>query len=245
MAEYKVLPAGDTALVVEFGDSVDRRISMRVLALARSLNEIRLDGVVETVPTFRSLLVHYDPLVLATVTLVARIDELMQSLRITEDAGRRWRLPACYDARLAPDLDDVASRTGLSSAQVVERHSAVAYHVYMLGFLPGQAYMGDVPADLALPRRETPRLKIPAGSLAIATTMTCIFPLETPCGWHIIGRSPIPLWERRPGSGALLAPGDEVIFAPVSLREYEGLSAKVADGALEITPYDGSVEAAA
>lgn len=249
MHEYKILPAGDTALVVEFGEGIDRRLSRLVLALDLSLNEAKiqgkLDGVVETVPTFRSLMVYYDPLVLSAASLISCIDELVKGLRLTEQAGRRWRLPVCYDERLAPDLAEVATRTNLSSAQVIERHSAVTYHVYMLGFLPGQAYMGDVPSELNLPRRETPRLKIPAGSLAIAMTMTCIFPLESPCGWHLIGRSPIPLWDGRPGAGALLAPGDQVNLTPVSLREYESLLAKVADGTLEIAPHEGAKEVGA
>ncbi len=243
MPDYKVLPAGDTALVVEFGETVDRRLSTLVLALAQRLSEVRLEGIIETVPTFRSLMIHYDPLVLRAAALVARIDELMQSLQLSEERGRSWSLPACYDTDVAPDLDDVAARTGLSPAQVVERHSAVTYHVYMLGFLPGQAYMGDLPAELALARREKPRLKIPAGSLAIAATMTCIFPLETPCGWHLIGRSPVSLWQQR--GGALLAPGDKVVFNPISLREYESLLAKAAEGALDITPVDASIGAAA
>jgi len=243
--DYKVLPAGDTALVVEFGDRIDRRLSGWVLALDRRLNEARLDGVVETVPTFRSLMVHYDPLVLPAASLSARIGELARGLRTNEEPGRSWRLPVCYDRSLAPDLDDVAARTGLSPAQVIERHSAVAYHVYMLGFLPGQAYMGDVPPQLALPRRQSPRLKIPAGSLAITMTMTCIFPLETPCGWHLIGRSPVPLWEERLGPGALLAPGDQVAFAPVSVREYEDLLAKAADGTLRIRPSQATAVGAA
>jgi inhibitor of KinA len=244
-SHYRVLPAGDTALVVEFGDAIDRRLNMQVLALAKRLSEVQLDGVIETVPTFRSLMVHYDPLVLPTATLTTRIAELAPALETKEEIGRMWRLPACYDARLAPDLDDVAARTGLTPAQVVERHSAVTYHVYMLGFLPGQAYMGDLPAELALARRPTPRAKIPAGSLAITATMTCIFPLETPCGWHLIGRSPVPLWESGPTAGALLAAGDKVIFTPVSLREYERLAAKAAEGALTIVPSDGIVGVAA
>jgi inhibitor of KinA len=244
MPEFKVLPAGDTALVVEFGEDIDRRLSARVLALARCLNEVRLAGVTETVPTFRSLLVHFDPLVLPAASLTAHIAALMEGLQITEQASRLWRLPVCYDTAVAPDLCDVATRTGLSAAQVIERHSAVTYHVYMLGFLPGQAYMGDLPAELALRRRDTPREKIPAGSLAIATTMTCIFPLETPCGWHVIGRSPIPLWRRSPPS-ALLAPGDKVAFTPVSLSEYEVLLAQAAKGALDVMPSDAPLGAAA
>ena len=172
-------------------------------------------------------MVCYDPLVLPAAALVAHIDELMQGgLEGSEAFGRCWSLPVCYDSAFAPDLDHVAALTGLSAAQVIERHSALTYHVYMLGFLPGQAYMGDLPAELVLPRRETPRPKVPAGSLAIATTMTCIFPLETPCGWHLIGRSPVALWENAPSPRALLAPGDKVTFGPVSLREYEDSGAR-------------------
>ena len=108
---------------------------------------------------------------------------------------------------------------------MIERHSALSYHVYMLGFLPGQPYLGDVADELALPRRQSPRMKIPAGSVAIAMTMTCIFPAETPCGWHLIGRCPVPLWDlKRGASMPLLRPGDKVGFAPVSLREYEDLA---------------------
>jgi KipI family sensor histidine kinase inhibitor len=189
--------------------------------------------------------VHYDPLILPTASLAAHIADLMRGLQVSEQGGRLWRLPACYDPGLGLDLDDVAARTGLSPGQVIERHSAVTYHVYMLGFLPGQAYMGDVPAELALARRESPRLKIPAGSLAIASAMTCIFPMETPCGWHLIGRSPVALWEGGPRPRALLAPGDKVSFAPLSLREYERLLAKAADGTLKIFPLDEAIEAAA
>jgi inhibitor of KinA len=245
MFAYKVLPAGDTALVVEFGESVDQRLSARVLALARRLDEVCLDGLVETVPTFRSLMVHYDPLVLPVASLVACVERSMRSLRIAEDVGRQWRLPACYDPRVAPDLDHVALRTGLSPAQVIERHSSVPYHVYMLGFLPGQPYLGDLPAELALARRETPRARIPAGSLAIAGTMTCIFPLETPCGWHLVGRSPIALWQRGTVGGALLTPGDKVSLVPISLREYERLAAKAHAGTLRIEPEGIATEAAA
>jgi inhibitor of KinA len=243
MPAFKVLPAGDTALVVEFGETIDRQLSGQVLALARRLNEARWHGVIETVPTFRSLMVHYDPLLLPAAALAARIGELAQGLRLAEPAARRWHLPACYDPALAPDLDDVAARSGLTRAQVVERHSAVTYHVYMLGFLPGQAYMGDLPQELMLGRRDSPRPKIPAGSLAIATGITCIFPLETPCGWHLIGRSPVALWAQHPRPAALLAPGDQVVFAPVSLREYETLAAKAAAGRLVVAPTDPGLEA--
>jgi KipI family sensor histidine kinase inhibitor len=245
MPEYKVLPAGDTALVVEFGDRIDRALSAWVLALARRLDEARLAGIVETVPTFRSLMVHYEPLTLPAAELAAVLAELMRGLQASAPAGRHWRLPACYDPAIAPDLDYVAAQSGLSPGEVVERHSAGSYHVYMLGFLPGMAYLGDLPAALVLPRRATPRPRIAAGSLAIATTLTCVYPLETPCGWHLIGRSPAELWQTRPSLRALLAPGDQVSFAPVSLREYEALQAQAAAGVLRIEPDAAAVGVAA
>jgi inhibitor of KinA len=249
VTDYQLLPAGDTAVSVEFGDRIDRQLSGRVLALAQSLNDSKIDGVIECVPTFRSLLISYDPLRLPYAALAARIAALLQGLRADgggSATGRVWRLPACYHDSVAPDLAEVAARTKLTPAEVVERHSAVAYHVYMLGFLPGQPYMGDVPTELALPRRQSPRLKIPPGSIAIAMTMTCIFPEETPCGWHLIGRCPVPLWDLRHGASApLLRPGDQVSFEPVSLRDYEGLLAKAAAGRLTIAPIGGIRDAAA
>ncbi|HEY7301015.1 MAG TPA: 5-oxoprolinase subunit PxpB [Xanthobacteraceae bacterium] len=242
---YRLLAAGDTALVVEFGERIDRRLSTQVLALARQLDELRLPGLIETVPSFRSLMVHFDPLVLSVEALGARIHALIGAVRITETAGRQWCLPVCYDVSLAPDLEDVAARAGMSPDEVVERHSRVNYYVYMLGFLPGMAYLGDLPPELALPRRANPRLKIPAGSLAIANAMTSILPQETPCGWHVIGRSPVAFFDLDTTPQALLAPGDNVRFTPVSLSEFENLSAAPAAERLRIVLAQGPIGAAA
>jgi KipI family sensor histidine kinase inhibitor len=236
MLDFKVLAAGDTALVVDFGNRIDLHLSSKVLALADELRALQIAGIVEIVPTIRSLSVYYEPLVLAPATLEAHIAALVPTLRDGAHQGRTWRLPACYDVEVAPDLADVAARAGLTPAQVIERHSSVTYHVYMLGFLPGLAYLGDVPRELALPRRENPRPRIPAGSIGIASAMTCVYPKDTPCGWHLIARSPVALWDPRRPHGALLAPGDRVSFAPVSLRELEQLSQQAKDGSLVIEP---------
>ncbi|HUC48513.1 MAG TPA: 5-oxoprolinase subunit PxpB [Xanthobacteraceae bacterium] len=244
MLDYRVLPAGDTALVVEFGDRIDRELNAAVLALAHGLDAARVPGIVETVPTFRSLMVHYEPLVLSANALIARIGEQIRSLKANTAAGHLWHLPVCYDPSLAIDLDNVARRTSLSAQQIVDRHCAPTYHVYMLGFLPGQAYMGEVAAELALDRLETPRTRIPAGSLAIAAAMSCVFPLETPCGWHIIGRCPVPLWDQGRAT-ALLAPGDKVRFVPISIQEFETLATGVSQGVLRLEPVDEIVGAAA
>jgi KipI family sensor histidine kinase inhibitor len=234
MNGFRILPAGDTALVVEFGQEIDQRVNARVLALAHQLTEAKLDGVIESVPTFRSLMIHFDPLVLPVAALMARLADLAERPPASQGAGHCWRLPVCYDAAFALDLDDVAARLELSPARLVEQHSGQTYHVYMLGFLPGQAYMGDLPPGLTLPRRQTPRQAIAAGSLAIAMSMTCIFPRETPCGWHVIGRSPLPLFQASPAPQALLAPGDKVTFMPISRREHDALATEIASGAMAL-----------
>jgi inhibitor of KinA len=237
--DYRILTAGDTAIVVEFGDSIDRDLNAIVLALSRRLDQRRISGLVETIPTFRSLMVFYQPEVLSRPALEGHVAGIVHALTTAPNAGRLWRLPVCYDAELAPDLIDVASRTGLTPAQIVERHSGVLYHVYMLGFLPGLAYMGDVPRELVLPRLESPRPRIPAGMLGIAMAMSLIMPRETPSGLNLIGRSPVAMWRQSKtsrGGHTLLSPGDQVIYQPISGREYEVLAGKAAAGELELEP---------
>lgn len=230
LAKPCFLDAGDTALIVEFGRDVDRQASALVLALAARVSEADIVGIVETVPTFRSLMVHYDPVRLTAPELKARLQPLLEGLVAGEQAGRRWLLPACYDPSLALDLAEVAERTKLSVDKVVGLHSATTYHIYMLGFLPGFPYMGDLPAELALPRRENPRVKVPSGAIAIAMRMSSIYTLESPGGWHIVSRTPAPLWDQRRERAVLLAAGDKVQFEPVSLADYEGLLARAESG---------------
>ena len=213
----RFLPCGDTALCVEFGDSIDRHVSALVLALADRVEAAAIPGIVELVPTFRSLT---DPL--RSFGAAAGRPEgeagatAYRTSRPAEGAGRLWRIPACYDESLAPDLAEVASRTGLTPHQVAERHSAVTYHVYMVGFLPGYPYMGDLPAELALPRRENPRTKVPPGSIAIATTLTAVYTLESPGGWHLIGRTPAPCGTCAATGPPCSRPATRCVFQPIS-----------------------------
>ena len=234
--QARFLAAGDTALVVEFGDRIDRGLSGLVLALARRLEGAGVAGVVEVVPTFRSLMVHYDPLQIAQADLKRRLAPMLDNLESTESAGRRWHMPACYHESLGLDLAQVAQRTGLSIPQVVEQHSSTPQLVYMMGFLPGLPYLGGLPAVFELPRRENPRVKVPAGSISVAMAMTVIYPLESPGGWHVLARTPAPLWGMRRASPTLLAAGDTVTFQPVSLDEYEALAARAAAGELRLEP---------
>ena len=236
MTALRFLPCGDTALTVEFGNRIDRRLSDAVLALSARLHAAAIAGVVETVPTFRSLLVHYDPLRITSAQLVRRIGDLAEGGNETVDAGRHWRIPACYEDEFAPDLEQVAAATGLRPAQVVALHAGTRYHVYMLGFLPGFPYMGDLPEPLRLPRLHDPRVRVPAGSVAIAQGMTAVYTFESPGGWHLLGRTPVAFFDAGATPPALLRPGDAVSFEPVPRHEYQRLAAAIAAGSHVLLP---------
>lgn len=226
----RFLSVGDRALAVEFGDSIDRGLSRRVLRLDRAIRAERLPGVVETVPSFRSLLVHYDPIVTSGAELEAAIVPLLDHDDDTGIAARRWRIPVCYEGEHAPDLAEVARLTRLDPAEIVALHSGTRWHVYMLGFLPGFPYLGDLPAELALPRRADPRVRVPAGSVSIATTLTAIYPYESPGGWHLIGATPIRFFDPARTPPALLAPGDRVMFEPIGADAFAALREAVEAG---------------
>ena len=226
----RVLSCGDTAISFEFGDRIDRDLSMAAVALSRKIEAAGLEGVIESVPTFRSVLVHYSPLQTSSADLVRRILSLANSGVAELAPARLWRIPACYEPLLAPDLDDVAARTGLSTNEVVARHTGGRYRVYMLGFLPGYPYMGDLCPALRLPRREDPRIKVPPGSVAIAMEMTAVYTYQCPGGWLLIGRTPIRLFDVAARPPALLQPDDQVMFEAVSRAEHDRLAAAVARG---------------
>ena len=232
----RILASGDTALVVEFGDTIDRDINDRVLALADRIEQAAIPGVVEQVPTFRSLMVHYDPEVLLFAELAERVRGFLSGLSAKAHVDRLWVLPTCYGGDLGPDLEEVAAATGMSPEDVIRIHSAETYHVYVVGFLPGWPYMGDLPARLALPRREIPRVKVPMGAVCIAQRMTGIYPIESPGGWHLLGRTPVRMFDKRRSKPVLLTPGDSVRYEPVTRAEYDRLEALAENGELDLRP---------
>ena len=219
----KFLPAGDAALVVEFGDTIDRDVSARVLALASRVRSLDA-GITEAVPTFRSLLVQYDPLHTSAATLENAIRATLDDAVPAPIAQRTWLLPACYEPALAPDIEDVVRRTNRSAGEVVRLHSETTFHVYLVGFAPGFAYMGDLPEALALPRRTDPRVRVPAGSVAIAQRLTGVYPHESPGGWHLIAACPVRFFDPAAPAPSLLAPGDAVRFEPVGRAEYDRIA---------------------
>ena len=232
--KVRFLSAGDRALVVEFGDRVDRRLSERVLRLDAIIRSNPPPGIVETVPTFRSLAVYYDPLLTSRGELQRAIAPLLDLRDNPRTGAKLWQVPVCYEGEFAPDLAEVARLTGLTPNDVVALHSGTQFHVYMLGFLPGFPYMGDLPPQLALPRRADPRLRVPAGSISIATSLTAIYPYESPGGWHLIGATPIRMFDPERSEPALFAPGDAVRFEPIDAAEFAAIRKAVDTRSYEV-----------
>jgi KipI family sensor histidine kinase inhibitor len=228
LAEPRLLPVGDTALTVEFGASYTPEAAARARSLDRQLEGT--EGIVERVATLRSLTIHYDPRRLGLRRLTALLRAL-PPVAAAEAEGARWVLPICYEGDHAPDLADLSTRLGLTPAEIVEIHAAGCYRAIMVGGYPGYPYLAGLDPRLAVPRRTTPRLAVPAGSLAVANEFTAIYPQTVPGGWNLLGRTPVPLFDPARERPALIATGDEVRFRPVPVEEFDALSGRVRAGA--------------
>lgn len=230
-AEPRFLPAGDLAVSVELADEISREANARVLTLERLLTDLALPGVVETLPTFRSLLVTYDPLVLAHEELLARIRALAPRLEAAAPPpGRRVELPCAYGGEHGPDLGEVARRLDLTPDEVVRLHSGAEYLVYFIGFTPGLPYMTGMSERLTIPRLDRPRTKTPPGSVGIGGSQCSIYSVESPGGFWLLGRTPLALYDPAAADPILLRPGDRVRFRPIGSDEFQAIAAAVATG---------------
>jgi len=227
----RFLPAGESHLVVEFAQVINPAINQAVHSLDQQLKSGELLGFKESVPTYASLLISYDPLQLSRDTLIAHCKNLLQ--QSGKDAPL-WRetveIPVLYGGEWGPDLSDVALKVGLSPSEVIELHAQADYTVYMIGFMPGYPYLGGLNPRLSLPRLATPRTKVPAGSVAIAELQAGIYPLESPGGWHLLGRTPLRLYRPDSSPPVLLRAGQRVRFRPTTPAEYVDLEVAVAKG---------------
>ncbi len=234
---WRLVGLGDSAVAVELGDRIDRSIAARVQALDASIRaEIaagRLPGAVESVPTYRSVAVLYDSRVARRAGLEASLARLAEAAGEAPAAGARaWRLPVTYGGAAGPDLEAVARTAGVAASEAVALHAGVDYTVYVLGFLPGFAFMGDVAEPLRVPRLPEPRRRVPRGSVAVAGQQTAVYPVESPGGWSLLGRCPVPLFDHRRAEPALLAPGDRVSFTPASEEACRDVEDRIAAGRL-------------
>ncbi len=234
----RYLSCGDTAFTVEFGNEISPAINGRVMALHAAIGDAteagRLKGVVETVPTMRSLMVCYDPVATSRAELQPRIDALVAGGLSTGMKSRKVAIPCCYDdPEFAPDLKEIAERTKRTPEQVIEGHVGSPFKVYVLGFMPGLAYIAGLERSLYLPRRSQPRVRVPRSSVAIAMDMTTIYPFESPGGWHIVGRTPLWMFDQRRNQPVFLAPGDELSFQRVDRKTYDRIAREVEAGTLD------------
>ena len=209
----RIVPLGDSTVLVQLGDEIDLTINRRVHALANLIITSPMNGVIEVVPAYATLLVHYDPLLLSFTQMKAHLHtQISQMEEIESRKPRRINVPVRYGGELGPDLEFVASHCGLRGEDVIRIHSEKIYTVYMMGFTPGYPYMGKLNDALIMPRLETPRTRVPAGTVAIAGSQTGIYSIESPGGWQLIGWTPVKLFDLGSESPFLFSPGDEVKF---------------------------------
>jgi KipI family sensor histidine kinase inhibitor len=224
MAATKTLPrllaSGDSAITVEYSRDIDDAANQSVLALDRALARAPVDGVTEAVPTYRSLLVHYDPVRIDFETLGKRLLALAQSPVEAASSVRRWRIPVCYGGEHGIDLEDVAKALNTTVDDVVARHVAGSYRVAMIGFTPGWSYLSGLEKSLHMPRRQNPRLLTPAGTISIGGVQTGVQCLAGPSGWHLLGRTPVRTYQLHRDPTFLLEPGDYVTFSQVDARAF-------------------------
>ncbi len=212
---------GDRGLLLEFGDEIHREISEKVRRMALATRAEAMEGIVETVPTYRSLLIIYNPMILPVEDLrkrLNRIEEGLQQIPLPEP--KLTRIPVVYGGVYGPDLEEVARYHQISSEEVIQLHCSKPYLIYMIGFMPGFPYMGELPEALVTPRLKTPRLSVPKGSVAIAQRQTGIYSIRSPGGWQVLGRTPVELFDPEKDPPALLQMGDFVQFYPISEKEF-------------------------
>ncbi|HJN87666.1 MAG: 5-oxoprolinase subunit PxpB [Dehalococcoidia bacterium] len=235
----RFLPAGDKALVVELGDSITPEINRKVRDLLAAIENQGIPGLVDLVPSYRSLLVYYDPLCLSLPELEELLSALEQNLDQADlKAPRVVEIPTLYGGEYGPDIGQVAKHNGLALEEVIRIHSGAEYLVYMMGFTPGFPYMGGMSERIATPRLQTPRTAIPAGSVGIAEQQTGVYPIESPGGWQLIGRTPVQLFDPQREPPVAVTVGDYIRFAPITEEAYHDIQRQVRTGSYQLTTRD-------
>jgi len=227
VSTFRIVPVGDATFVVEFEERIDPAVNACAVATADAIRAAAIPGVRDVVPTYRSVAIYFDPLRTDTDALLERITHEAESAGPgTVLPGEPVRIPVCYGGDLGPDLPQVAAFAKLSEDEVVRLHGTATYRVFMLGFVPGFAYLGMVDPRIAMPRRATPRVRVPCGSVGIAGVQTGIYPAETPGGWQLIGRTPVRPFDPSRADPFLMKAGDAVQFYPIDRAEFDRLQAE-------------------
>lgn len=228
---FQISAFGDTGLRIQFGDHISKDINQQIRSFCILLEKEGIPGVIEWVPTYTAITVVYDPYTIFYSALVTQMEKLQNRLSDMElPPAEIMHVPVCYGGEMGPDLAAVARLHNLDESQVISTHSSGDYLIYMMGFIPGFAYLGGMSKEIATARLENPRAAIPAGSVGIAGEQTGIYPLESPGGWQIIGRTPIKLYDPNSSSPILLRAGNYIRFKPIDVEEYEVIEKEVNAG---------------
>ncbi len=231
----RFLPVGDAALTVEFGNAITPEVNEAVVALDIALAAAELDGIVETVPSYRSLLVCYEPSEISFRRLVTELKRLLsRGDRTRHSVSAAWTVPVVYDPPYAQDLTEVAERLALTEQQVITIHSEAEYKVYAIGFAPGLPYLGGLPSALQISRRQAPRPSVPAGAVMIGGIQAAIVPIPMPSAWYSLGRTPLRLFDPRRHDPFLFHPGDRVRFRRIDRGEFDRLAGLTTDVLLSL-----------
>lgn len=226
----RLVAVGDRGLLVELGQKIDAETQERVLRLDAALTAEPIAGVDEVIVGYASLLIVFDPVSVDYDALVTTVKGLMRKPRTVRRSGRCWRVPVCYSRSFGIDLDMVAGHCGIGVQELVAAHSDARYTIAMFGFLPGFAYLSGLPAHLAIPRRSSPRRSVPGGSIAIGGAQTAIGSIEGPCGWHVIGRTPIRTFDAARYPATVFEPGDEILFERIDEAQFCELDGRALRG---------------
>lgn len=224
----RFLNAGDCGLIIEFGNEISESMNLSVKVLTDKLDAARFDAILDLTPTYRSLLITFNPLKISAKDLELFAKDAMKDFSPSHQDGQKEivKIPVLYGGKMGPDLDFIAQHTSLQTQEVIEKHCSVKYLIYMIGFTPGFPYLGGMPKELTTPRLKSPRKAIPAGSVGIAGGQTGIYPVESPGGWQILGRTPLKLFDYFRKNPFLLKAGQYLEFYPINQKEFDSISLK-------------------
>ena len=242
MQNIKILTAGDASLLVEFGKEINPDINRKIAATVQLMREQHIEGVVDVIPSFCALLINYDPRVIGYEEIKSRIKDLLRiEIKAGEERKKVFEIPVCYGGEFGPDIATIAEHAGLSEQEVIELHSSRDYLIYMLGFLPGFCYLGGLDERIFTPRLASPRLKIDAGSVGIGGSQTGIYPLDSPGGWQLMGKTPVKTYDPDREVPILFEAGNYIRFVPVSEEEFYRIKELVDKNEYQVVVHEGEV----
>lgn len=243
MSDVRYLISGDCAVCVEFGNEISPEINDKIRAFKIALEKKQIDGIVETIPTYRSILVVYQPEVIRFRELTEKFDEVLNAVsEIQIPPPTVIEIPVLYGGEMGPDIENVAAHNKKTVEEVIKIHTSKEYLIYMLGFIAGFPYLGGMSGEIATPRLKSPRVKIEGGSVGIAGEQTGIYPVASPGGWQLIGRTPLKLYDAEREEPVLLKAGQYIKFRSVTADEYVSIEKQVENGTYEYVTYDKEAE---